>query len=392
MKLKSRWTTPLVAIFILAIAGVPIYLLSRSGLREPVEQSSANSVSTIVPEETISALGRIQPKDKIITLSGSSAFPNARVARLFVEEGDRIKRGQTLAILENITQLQAALEQAKIEAKLVQARLDRVQRGDAKQGQIAAQEARIANLEAQFRGEVAIQQSQIDRLEAEVNRVRNEFDLLVPLAEDGAIPRDYLNQSRLQLEAFEEQLDAAKAVLYKINAAFPEQILEAKAILDQLREVRPGDIRIARTELERAIALVSRAEADLALAYIRSPIDGQVLKINTFAGETIRNGGIVELAQTEQMYAIAEVYETDIARVRIGQKAKVMSNIFPGELQGTVEAIGSQIGRRNVINNDPTLEIDVRVIEVKIRLDPEASQKVTHFINSQVEIKIEIAE
>lgn len=392
MKLKSRWTTPLIAICLFAIAGVPIFLLLRSGFRQPVEQSSANSVAALEQEEIISALGRIQPKDKIITISGSSAFPNARVVRLFVEEGESIKRGQTIAILENITQLQAALEQAKIDVKLVRARLDRVQRGDAKQGQIAAQEARIANLEAQFRGEVAIQQAQIDRLEAEVSRVRNEFDLLVPLAEDGAISREYLNQSRLQLEAFEEELDAAKAVLNKINAAFPEQILEAKATLAQLQEVRPADIRIARTELERAIAAVSRAEADLALAYIRSPIDGQVLQINTFAGESIRNGGIVELAQTEQMYAIAEVYETDIARVRTGQKAIVTSNIFSRELQGTVEAIGSQIGKRSVINNDPTLDIDVRVIEVKIRLDPEDSQKVSRLINSQIEVDIYVTE
>lgn len=392
MNLKSRWTTPLIAICLFAIAGVPIFLLLRSGFRQPVEQSSANSVSTLEQEEVISALGRIQPKDKIITVSGPSTFPNARVARLFVEEGEKIKRGKTIAILENITQLQSALEQAKIDAKLVRAKLERVQRGDAKRGQIAAQEARIANLEAQFRGEVAIQQAQIDRLEAEVNRFRNEFDTLVPLAEDGAISREYLNQSRLQLEAFEEQLDTAKAILYKINAAFPEQILEAKATLDQLREVRPVDIRIARTELEQAIASVSRAEADLALAYIRSPIDGQVLKINTFAGESIRNGGIVELAQTEQMYAIAEVYETDIAKVRIGQKAIVSSNIFSQELQGIVETIGSQIGKRIVINNDPTLDIDVRVIEVKIRLNPEDSQEVSRFINSQIETKIYIAE
>ncbi|MEM9539609.1 MAG: efflux RND transporter periplasmic adaptor subunit [Cyanobacteria bacterium P01_E01_bin.42] len=369
---------------------MPIFLLLRSGSPQPTKQGAANSVSIVEQEEVISALGRIQPKDKIIAISGPSAFPNARVTRLLVEEGEKISRGQTIAILENITQLQAALEQAQIDARLVRARLERVQRGDAKRGQIAAQEARIANLEAQFRGEVAIQKAQIDRLEAEVNRVRNEFDILVPLAEDGAISRDYLNQSRLQLEAFEEQLDTAKAVLYKTNAAFPEQILEAKAILDQLREVRPSDIRIARTELERAIASVSRAEADLALAYIRSPVDGQVLRINTFAGESIRNGGIVELAQTEQMYAIAEVYETDIGKVRTGQTAIISSNIFPRELQGTVEAIGSQIGQRNVINNDPTLDIDVRVIEVKVRLSPEDSQQVSRFINSQVEIKINI--
>ncbi|MEA5471051.1 efflux RND transporter periplasmic adaptor subunit [Spirulina sp. 06S082] len=393
MKLESRWKIPLVAIFILAIAGVPIYLLLRSGFfGTPVEESSANSVSVLEQEEVISALGRISPKDEIITVSGSSAFPNARVARLFVKEGDRIRRGQTIAILENITQLQATVEQAKIDAKLVQARLDRVQTGDVKQGQLAAQEARIANLEAQFRGEVAIQQAQIDSLEAEINSARNDFETLVPLAEEGAISQEYLNKSRLQLEALTEQRGAAKAVLNKINATFPNQILEAQATLDQLREVRPVDVRIARTELESAIAAVSRAEADLALAYIRSPLDAQVLRINTFAGESIKNGGIVELAQTQQMYAIAEVYETDIGKIRPGQKAIITSSIFPRELSGIVEAIGSQIGKRNVLSNDPTLDIDVRIIEVKIRLKPEDSQQVSHFINSQVEVKIYITE
>ena len=97
------------------------------------------------------------------------------------------------------------------------------------------------------------------------------------------------------------------------------QIDEAQSNLDRISEVRPVDITLAQAEVNHAIALLKRAETDLDRAYLRAPITGQILKIHTRAGEKQHSKGIVELAQTNTMIAIAEVYQTDIAKVQPGQ-------------------------------------------------------------------------
>jgi ABC exporter DevB family membrane fusion protein len=85
---------------------------------------------------------------------------------------------------------------------------------------------------------------------------------------------------------------------------------------------------VALAELEDAKAAVQQAKAQLNLAYVRSPRAGQILKIHTWPGEIIGNQGIVELGRTDQMYAIAEVYEADIHKVRLGQRAIITSAGF----------------------------------------------------------------
>jgi HlyD family secretion protein len=80
--------------------------------------------------------------------------------------------------------------------------------------------------------------------------------------------------------------------------------------------------------------------------YVRSPVAGQILKINTRVGEQVNTSqGIVELGRTQQMYAIAEIYETDVGKIRVGQRASIISEHggFAGAVHGTVDHIGLQI-------------------------------------------------
>ena len=126
---------------------------------------------------------------------------------------------------------------------------------------------------------------------------------------------------------------------------------------------------------------------------MRVPIDGQILKINTLVGEQVdTREGIVELRRTNQMYAIAEVYETDVGQVKVGQRATVVSEHggFEGELQGTVDHIGLQIKKQDVLEADPAAEKDARVVEVKVRLDPQDSDKVAGLTNLQVRVRIDL--
>ena len=389
MKSRFRWAMPLAVLLAVVAIGLPLHIFLNS---QPTDQSQNDSVIPAdrpTDSKTVIALGRIEPKDKVITLSGSSSLQFARVGQILVKEGERVQRGQVIAVLDNLNQLQAALEQAKQNVKVAQAKLDQVKAGEAKRGEIAAQEARIANLEAEFQGEIATHKAKIARLEAELKNAQTENSRFEQLYSEGATSASEFDSKHLTVATLQEQLNEAQATLNQILSTFPKQIGEAQATLDQLKEVRPVDVQVAQAELEKAMAAVLKAEADLELVYVRAPVDGQILKIHTLAGESISGRGIVDLAQTEQMYAVAEVYETEIGQIRIGQRATVSSSALNGQLKGTVEQIGLQIGKKDVFNSDPSLDLDARVVEVKIRLDSEDSQRAASLINLQVEVEID---
>jgi len=88
------------------------------------------------------------------------------------------------------------------------------------------------------------------------------------------------------------------------------------------------------------------------------------------------------------MYAVAEVYETDIGKVKVGQKATISSEVFKGEITGTVDRVGLRIAKNDILGTDPAAKTDVRVIEVKIRLND--SSKVSGLTNLQVKVKISV--
>jgi HlyD family secretion protein len=105
--------------------------------------------------------------------------------------------------------------------------------------------------------------------------------------------------------------------------------------------------------------------------------------------------GIVELAKTNQMYAIAEIPESSIGKVREGQKVLISSeyNTFSGELQGIVQSIGLQVGKKNqqeAAGSTPTTDQNARVVTVKVKIDSKDSEKVARFTNMQVRVKLAI--
>ena len=138
--------------------------------------------------------------------------------------------------------------------------------------------------------------------------------------------------------------------------------------------------------LEVAIADLAAARAQLDLTVVTSPIRGQVLDIHTRPGERIGAEGILELGRTDQMYAIAEVYETDIAKIRPGQKAVIALAALDEPLTGTVEDSELRVGQVDVLGTDPVAKTDARVVEVKILLDDGAS--VARYTDMQVEVEI----
>ncbi len=193
------------------------------------------------------------------------------------------------------------------------------------------------------------------------------------------------------MDTVQQQMNEAKASLNRTVETLQKQLNEAKARLVSIAEVRPTDVQAAQADVESAKASVKQAEADLDLSSVRSPINGQVLKINAWPGEIISSQGIAELGSTQQMFVVAEVYETDIKKVRLGQSAKITGDAFSGEIRGTVTDIGLRVGKQNIFTNNPGADTDNKIIDVKIRIDnlPD-NQRISGLTDLQVQVIIQI--
>jgi HlyD family secretion protein len=143
----------------------------------------------------------------------------------------------------------------------------------------------------------------------------------------------------------------------------------------------------AQLDLDIALADLAAAEASLELALVRAPLRAQVLEIHAYPGERVGPEGIMELGRTDRMYAVAEVYETDITAVKVGQPARIQTPAMETELTGTVERISLKVGRLDVVGTDPIAKTDARVVEVFILLDD--SEAVSRFTNMQVKVEIQ---
>ncbi len=176
----------------------------------------------------------------------------------------------------------------------------------------------------------------------------------------------------------------ARLRAYLANAEIEYQ---RNAKLFRQKTVAASELDSSRMNVEMGKADVHSAQAELDLAAVRSPINGRVLKIHARTGERVGADGIAEIGETDKMYAVAEVYETDVPRIRVGQHATVNSPAFPEALHGTVERIGQKVAKQDVLNTDPAAKTDARVVEVRVRLN-EADQ-VAGLTNLEAEVAIE---
>lgn len=258
----------------------------------PASPTAATAPVRPAAAEAVSALGRLEPAGDVRQLAApmSSMGGSPRLTALFVQEGERVRRGQLLASF------------------------------DTRPGLLADQsllQTRIANLS-----------QQVALLERDTARYRR-------LAQGGVTPSGDLDN----------------------------------------REIRLIDLR---GQLSQARAQLAKVQTDLVLSELRAPIDGTVLRITAYPGERPGDTGILELGATDRMEAVAEVYESDINRVRVGQPVTLLSENggFSGSLQARVLRISPQVRQRQVLSTDPTGDADARVVEVRLALDPEAAARV----------------
>ncbi|MBP5977232.1 biotin/lipoyl-binding protein [Brasilonema sp. CT11] len=423
-ELKPTFRLPILLIILATITsgGISVYTVQRF---QNEAKAAKQQAVPIVQVTTVTALGRLEPSGEIIKLSAPASAEGSRVEQLLVREGTKVKQGQLIAILDSRDRLSAAVAEAQEQVRVAQANLAQTKAG-AKKGEIDAQKAAIARLQAEQDTEVLAQQATIARLEAEkntqieaqkatiaelqaqLNNALAEYRRYQTLYQQGAISTSFQDSKRLTLTTAqqkiveaqanlkrietsgEQQLAEARANLKRIQTSRDQELNEGRATLAKIAEVRSVDVAAAQAQINQATAAVKKAQANLRQAFVRSPQEGEVFKIHSRPGENVSNDGIVEMGQNAQMYAVAEVYQSDINKVRLGQRVRLLSDSVAGELLGIVDRIDSQVLRQNVINSDPTSNIDSRIVEVHVRLDQPSTEKAAKFSNLQVKAVISL--
>ncbi|MFS8866036.1 ABC exporter membrane fusion protein [Synechococcus sp. H55.11] len=357
--------------------------LSRQAATQSISENAEATVEIRLPPR-IGALGRLEPEGEVVQVAGP---PGERVGEMLVAEGDRVVAGQVLARLENYGERLAEREYAAAQLQEARARLE----AETRFGQAQVEEARtrLNRLDEPQQLQIRSQEAVVERLRAELADAEANLARFQTLWQEGAISQQELDQKALLVRQRQEDLRAAEATLDQLRLARERDLRNAQA------QVQAAEAGLRRAQAQVQLGSLARnlelAEARLERTLIRAPQAGQVLKIHTHPGEVIAaDKGILELGNTDQMMVVAEVYETDILRVRPGQRATISNRALPETLQGRVERLGLQIGKKDVLNTDPAADVDARVVEVYIRLDPESSARVAGLTNLQVDVAIEV--
>lgn len=190
-------------------------------------------------------------------------------------------------------------------------------------------------------------------------------------AQEAAILR-----TKEQLALAEKQLARYRSLRKDNNSAIAEQdvdiratdidvlrneLTEQEATLVALQEVRAVDMEEAEANVQLQKAAIERAEAELETSMIRCPIDAEVLRINSRVGERIGGPeGLLDLGDTRQMDVVAEIHESDILKVKLGQPAEIYLRNLEVTLEGRVIEIGRLIRWKDVLSTDPVDDIRLK--------------------------------
>ncbi len=377
-KRSNKFLIPAIALAIAALGVSAWVVMSRTS--SPPQTASTSATSTKEQTRAISALGRLEPQGEVIKVASPSTLGSSRIVKLMVKEGDVVKQGQVIAILDSYDRSVAALRQSQSQAQESNSNLAKVLAGS-KNGDIVAQQGNVLAAASNIKSTEA----NTARIQAELEIAIRDYNRFLQVYKEGAISQTVLDTYRLKVETLRGQFVQAQQQTQQ--AKF--QLSQSQGTLSSVSEVRPTDVQFAEAQLQTAIVNVNRAEVDLDLSQVRAPINGQVIKINTKVGEVVsQTNGVIDLGNTSQMYVVAEIYETDIGKIKVGQTATIVSEAFEGEIAGKVESLGLRIAKNDVLGTDPAAKTDVRIIEVKIKLDD--SKKVSGLTNLQVRVKVEI--
>jgi HlyD family secretion protein len=302
------WGSVVAVIVLLIAVGV---IVAKSGGTK-IDPSKLAKVEKGDLAKSVVATGKVTPITKVEVKSKASGI----VKKLYVEYGDRVKKGQLLAQLDKI-EIEAQVEQSK-----------------------AALEAADASLKS---SEADYERAKVDAEGPDVPLLKRAYDRAVGMAKDGVVSASALDDAQKNYEMSLNKQNVAKAQMTVLKA----KILQSKAVVAQDQ------------------ANLKQLEEQLSYTDITSPIDGIVLSRDVEMGDAVSSilvlGSsatlVMTLGDTSEVYVKGKVDESDIGKVYLGQRARIKVESFKDKtFEGKVTKI-SPMG----VEKDNVTTFEVRV-------------------------------
>ena len=293
-----------------ALAAGVAFLLFGPKAKPSGGTPNPNAPADLPAAGEVSALGRVQPAGGLIAVFGP---PGDRVVRFDSRLGERVDAGTKLATLSGegeresqVKALEAQIEEAKVLREAI----------------LASQVAKLADIDAETNQSVVAAEQDGKALDAKLKAV------------DAQRNRAVATQQRLKA-AKEAKVPVSAQEQEEVDAVLAQADAEREAVLTQqekLRVVREeGKKSVAakkatvEAETKRALAQVplTTLQANLKAANqkldsgrLLAPTAGSVVRFLGKPGDTVTTQPVLQLADTGKMVVIAEVYESDVGKVR----------------------------------------------------------------------------
>ncbi|AFY55562.1 RND family efflux transporter, MFP subunit [Rivularia sp. PCC 7116] len=349
---------------------------------------------------TISANGTIQP-ERTVNVSPKNA---GILKKLLVNEGVLVKQGQIIAYMDDVN-LQGELIQARAKLASAEANLQKLKSGNRPEDIIQAQaqleesQANLTKLIAGNRREDITQAlSRVKQAELAFKQANEELGRYEKLFKAGAISRQNFSDYQTKRDTSMLQLqESQQALALKKSGTRREDIEQAQAKVKQFQQAlkltqvgaRKEDIEQARAEVNSARGSLQTIQARIYDTVIRAPFDGLIAKIyaepGSFVTPTTSGSAISSalsssiLSLTSKNQVVANVAESNISKIKIGQKVKISVDAYPQQ---------NFLGRVSQIASQATIEQNVTSFEVKIALVSDKEQLLKSGMNVSAEFQI----
>jgi HlyD family secretion protein len=369
--------------------GIPILLILLGGLGPRMLGSNlqrpTNTVVTQPVERksvavTISANGTVSA-ERSINLSPKSA---GVIKSLLVKEGDRVRQGQLIAVMDD-SNLRGQYQQMQGQLAQQEANLQRLIAGNRPED-IAKAEAQLAEARANLQQlksgnrsqDIAQAEARLQQQKATLQQRETDAQRYQQLYEQGAIAKQTLDQKIGDRDVARAQVREATQALALQNAgARPEEIAQAEARVAQQTQTvaalrsgnRSEDIDQARAQVQSAQGALATIQAELDDTQIRAPFDGIVIKkyadVGAFVSPSMSgssasasSSSILTLSSQRQQ-VVVNLSESQLAKVKVGQSVTIQADAIPSEtFRGQVEQIAPQA---SVSQNVTSFEVRVKL-------------------------------
>ena len=279
-----------------------------------------------------------------------------RLARLLVKEGDTVKAGQLLAVIE------------PDELRMDRAYYAHTQEGAA--AQVEEAEAALKFQEAQTRDQIrqaeaarASMEAQQAEATADLERTRLDFERTASLFKQNIVSAQVLDQARTTYAAQQARVESLRKQVDVQRAA----VALARSNVEQIA-IRRQQLVAGRHQLAAAEAQMSKAEVRLNYTEMRAPIPGIVAVLSARQGEVVNPAqAILSLINPDDLWVRADVEETYIERIRLGDRLTV-------RLPSGAERIGTVFYRGVDADYATQRDVsrtkrDIKTFEVRLRVE-----------------------